>query len=284
MQSLNAPDVARTWAQFRRFYGELAAVEHECGSGSTRSVLSDLDHGAHNGDGDGNGAENGDGNDKGDGAGKGALSREVFTRLHRTLSELGFGGRRSGAHAGTALDAGYVMAALADEALLHRIDWAGQATWETMLLEDALYGTRIAGERIFAVAEEQAAGSSAFQPGLALAILLALQLGFRGRYRGVDDAGALHRLRLRLYELLCREPWTPAVDWQGTFAAASAPALTDDRFRYLPRLKPWLMAVAASMVGLLLITHGMWYRAVHSIVERADHVVVEGRQIVESQE
>lgn len=260
MQSLNAPEVARTWAHFRRFYAELAGVERELGTGAAPT------------DAAANGAD------------KGALARDVFSRMHRTLGELGFGGTRRNGRGAPTIDAGYVMAALADEALLHRIDWPGHATWESMLLEEALYGTRIAGERIFAVAEEQAVGRSSFDPGLALAILLAVQLGFRGRYRGVDDAGAVQRLRLRLYELLCGQSWSPGAEWRASFAPAGSPPLAEGRVGSLPPLKPWLTTIAVAVAGLLLITHGIWHSAVHGILERADEIVHEGGEIVDGRE
>ena len=259
MHALNTPEIARTWTQFRRFYGELAAAEGEIASGARVTV--ETEHA--------------------DGSEQIGLARSVFTRLHRTLGELGFGGGRPG---GAGIDAGYVMAALADEALLHRIDWSGRASWDAMLLEDALYGTRVAGERIFIVAEEQARGGVAFQPELTLAILLALQLGFRGRYRGGDDAGAVPRLRLRLYELLCHRPSSPELEWRDSFAAAYGPTLDDDRVTHLPPLRPWLTAIAATAAVLLLVTHVAWQRAVHSVVERADQVIDESSTIWEWEE
>jgi type VI secretion system protein ImpK len=260
MQALNSPEIARTWTQFRRFYGELAAAEREIASSGTNPA----------------GAEHADGGDQI------GLARSVFTRLHRTLGELGFGSGRSGGGAG--IDAGYVMASLADEALLHRIDWFGRASWDTMLLEDALYGTRIAGERIFIVAEEQARGGVAFQPELALAILLALQLGFRGCYRGGDDEGALPRLRLRLYELICHRPSNLELQWRDGFASAYGPTLGEDRVAHLPPLRPWLTAIAAVAVVLLLVTHGTWHSAVHSVVKQAEQVIDESSTIRELHE
>jgi type VI secretion system protein ImpK len=258
MQALNTPPIAHTWMQFRRFYGELAAAEDEIARGAM--VTAETEHAESHQIG---------------------LARSVFTRLHRTLGELGFGGGRPG---GASIDAGYVMAALADEALLHRIDWCGRASWDVMLLEDALYGTRIAGERIFIVAEEQARGGTAFQPELALAILLALQLGFRGRYRGGDDAGAVPRLRLRLYELICQRPASAELGWRESFAAAYGPTLSDDRIAHLPPLRPWLATIAVTAAVLLLVTHVAWQRAVHSVVERANQVIEESSTIWEWEE
>lgn len=272
MQALSAPEVARTWSQFRRFYAELAAVERELETGAAPTVAAVEAAGSSVDNSGGNGAD------------RGASARDVFIRMHRTLGELGFGGIRRNGRSAPTIDAGYVMAALADEVLLHRIDWPGQSSWESMLLEEALYGTRVAGERIFTVAEEQAGGASPVEPGMALAILLALQLGFRGRYRGVDDAGALQRLRLRLYEVLCRQPWSRGAEWGATFADAGGPPLTEGRVASLPPLKPWLTTIAVAVLGLVLVTHVIWYSAVHGIVERADQIVREGGQIADRRE
>ena len=75
------------------------------------------------------------------------------------------------------------MAAVADEVLLHGPAWPGQEAWPATLLEEALYGSRIAGERIFRTAHDLVE-SQPRRSGVAVSILLALMLGFRGRYHG----------------------------------------------------------------------------------------------------
>jgi len=51
--------------------------------------------------------------------------------------------------------------------------------------------------RVLTAAESLAAGHEPGRNELAYVIFQALELGFRGRYRGIDDAGALHAQRQR---------------------------------------------------------------------------------------
>ncbi|MBK8174257.1 MAG: DotU family type IV/VI secretion system protein [Rhodospirillales bacterium] len=259
MEPLLAPDLVRVGTQFRRFYGELVSAQRlaETGdSGASDGIVVAV------GDRD---AE--------------TVARTIFARLHRVLGELGYGAYRIGRPTALDIDVGYIMAALADETLLHRVKWPGRDRWQSMLLEDALYGSRIAGERIFEAAEELAHGSSVFRSDIALAILLTLQLGFRGRYRGINDEGAPARLRSRLYELLCHRPWNETLEWRTSFAAAYQPTLGEDHAAGLPRLRPWLAAIAVTVCGFLLVNHMIWRNATHDIVERASQVVEEGAKI-----
>ena len=46
-------------------------------------------------------------------------------------------------------DAQYAMAALADEQLLLEVDWSGRSAWLDLMLESALFDTRIAGVRFY---------------------------------------------------------------------------------------------------------------------------------------
>ncbi len=142
-----------------------------------------------------------------------AAPRAVFARLYRVITGQGFGlhGRERGD--GAPVDVGYVMAAVADEVLLHGPAWPGQETWSATLLEEALYGTRIAGERIFRTAHELLAGQLS-RSAVAVSVLLALMLGFRGRYHGTDDRGEITALKERLFGVIFHLPYPVDIDFQ----------------------------------------------------------------------
>ncbi len=128
---------------------------------------------------------------------------QVFARLKAAVTGDGGAARVLGEpHA----DPRYVMAALADELMLHEVAWRGAAWWADNLLEQHLFSSSICGEKIFRLARDLVEGRMPGRTDLAMAILLALGLGFRGRYRGVDDGGAIQDLRARLYEVIYRRP------------------------------------------------------------------------------
>lgn len=154
-------------------------------------------------------------------------------------------------------DIGYVMAALADEAMLHEVDWPGREQWMGTLLETALYRSRVSGEEVFAIAQGIIDGSVIGRSDLGMAILLALSLGFRGRWRGVDDRGAIDELRRQLYEHVYRQPCT-GIDWHGALPGALGPVLDGGRLRRVPRLAPWVALIALSVVATLAASHVIW--------------------------
>jgi len=172
-------------------------------------------------------------------------------------------------------DIGYVMAALADEALLHEVDWPGREQWMGMLLENALYSSKVSGEEVFTIAQGIVDGGIAGRADLAAAILLALSLGFRGRWRGVEDHGAIDRLRRQLYEYLYRRP--PAgIEWFDALPGALVPVLDDGGLRRVPRLMPWLVLMVLSAGATLAVSHWMWTDAVRPLRELAVSVRVLG--------
>ncbi len=165
-------------------------------------------------------------------------------------------------------DIGYVMAALADEALLHDVDWPGREQWMGTLLENSLYGSKVSGEEIFTIAQGIVDGGITGRSDLAAAILLALSLGFRGRWRGAEDHGAIDRLRRGLYENLYRRP-PSGIDWAAALPGALLPVLEDGGLRRAPRLAPWLLAMALSSLATLGLSHWMWTDAVRPLQELA---------------
>lgn len=173
-------------------------------------------------------------------------------------------------------DTGYVMAAVADEALLHQVDWPGRQQWMGTLLEQSLYGSRVAGEEIFDLGQAIADGVIVGRTDLAAAILLALALDFRGRWRGVDDDGAIDRLRRQLYEIVYNQPPPAALVWQSALPSPLEPVLSSGRLRRLPRTAPWLAAIAAVACATLAASAWLWSDATAEVVETARQVRILG--------
>jgi type VI secretion system protein ImpK len=112
-----------------------------------------------------------------------------------------------------------VMAAVADEAFLLDLDWRGKLAWLAVTLEGRLFDSRRAGTHFFAYAErlQQADGRSVPARDAAAVLLLALRLGFQGRYRGPLGQDILNDYRHKLYRLTHD---APARDDEPLFAQA----------------------------------------------------------------
>lgn len=210
----------------------------------------------------------------------GTTARAIFARLYRAIVGQGFGLRGRGRGNGAPVDVGYVMAAVADEVLLHGPAWPGQDLWSTTLLEEALYGSRIAGERIFRTASDLSAGQSS-RPAIAVSILLALMLGFRGRYYGTDDHGEIAALKERLFGLIFHLPYPVEIDFQTLLSEGATRPLDQPSLRRLPLLRPWLIAILLLVTVYIAISDALWRSAVSPILSTAQSIIQTGTEFIQ---
>lgn len=188
------------------------------------------------------------------------VSDTVHRHLLALLERQAGRARQWGGAYGQALyaEAEYVMAALADETLLLRVEWGGRDSWERRLLETAIFGTSLAGERVFERLDALLADPARAHPSLAAIYLIALALGFRGRYWRPEDEGRLRDYRTMLARIVTRA--VPDVETLGPalFGQAYEHTIAGGRPVRLPGLRPWLAAVAAVLVVFLLVSNQLW--------------------------
>lgn len=201
-----------------------------------------------------------------------ATGRAIFTRMYRVISGQSFGLRGKDRGSGAPIDVGYVMAALADEILLHGPEWPGQENWSATLLEEALYGSRIAGERIFRAAHDVLAGQAPRQ-GLAVAILLALMLGFRGRYFGTDDHGEITALKDRMFGVIFHLPYPIEVDFYTLLSQGAVRPLQQASHRPLPSPRPWIMAIMLLGILYIVVSDALWRESVSPLLKLAETII-----------
>ena len=198
----------------------------------------------------------------------------VRTRIARAIADLGY--RHDELIGEAAIDAGYVLAALADDVILERCEaWDDYQAWAGRPLEAVLYGTRMAGGRVFDEAEELIARRRA-DPRLATTILLALLTGFRGRYLGSDDpedARELAEIQAELYDLVCHRAYRRDDPLPYAMPDLVATTLEGHSVRRLPPLWPWLAALALLVLAYFPVSHLIWKHQVGAIDELADTIV-----------
>lgn len=164
----------------------------------------------------------------------------------------------------------YLMAAYADD-VFTRLDWPLRDAWGASTLESQLFQTDRAADMVFNRIDTLLEIGDPGRRGLARAYLMALALGFRGRYR--EDPDALTDYRERLL----------------TFAVPGAPQpgdeamqLTPDAYRHtlgstpgklLPNVRRWALAVIGilTLVGVLSIP--LWRVATRSIGAAIENVL-----------
>ncbi|WP_448188536.1 DotU family type IV/VI secretion system protein [Azospirillum sp. sgz301742] len=206
------------------------------------------------------------------------LAGLVHQRLRTLLEAQAVKARHWGGAYGEAMyrEAQYVMAALADETMLLRVNWDGKAAWQDRLLETALFGTRIAGERVFERLDALLADSSRASGDLATIYLVALALGFRGRYWQPEDEGDLRSYRTALSRIIARHDPELARDGAHLFEQAYGHTIDQGRAVRLPYLRPWGLALLAVFALFLAGSHALWVSTtadVEAAIRRIDHAV-----------
>lgn len=152
----------------------------------------------------------------------------------------------------------YIMAAVTDEIFILEVDWAGRDAWMDVLLEYNFYQSRNAGMRFFEMADELLAAQipDPLQVDLAAVMVMALQLGFKGRHRGMLSDVELDALRNRLFRLVEREHGALAagIAFPQTMQALQ-PDATPER---LAPLSPWYTAAGVVLIVYLALSSALW--------------------------
>lgn len=186
------------------------------------------------------------------------LVETMIRQLSQRLEEGSAEAARLGGAYGAAIyrEAKYVMAALADETFLHEVEWEGQLVWRDTLVETRLFGSSIAGERVFQQIDALLDGGDPIHIELASVYLLALTLGFKGRFRG-DNGLALEEYRRRLRDFIGRR-LPSVIASEPVFAGSYAHTLDEGREQFLPAIQPWIWAILIFVCGYLIVSHGLW--------------------------
>ena len=97
----------------------------------------------------------------------------------------------------------YLKAAIADELLLKR-EWAGRKFFTDYLVEDNLFGTSIAGEKVFKDINLLLESPPGRQPEIEQMYLFALAIGFEGKYRGNNSEKEINNILRQLFSHITR--------------------------------------------------------------------------------
>ncbi|MEQ8603571.1 MAG: DotU family type IV/VI secretion system protein [Marivibrio sp.] len=201
------------------------------------------------------------------GAGGAHLSAEEALQQLQSLLEMQAleAGRRGGEYGVLYYkEAQYVMAALADEIFLH-LDWPGRTAWREDLLETRLFGSYAAGEKLFQRLDRLLQSGDRVQAELAVVYLLALSLGFRGKYRGAKHDQKLIDYRKQLYYYIYQRRPDLADQTRRLTPQAYDQTQGEARARMLPSPARWYWLFAAVLLGFILLGHVLWTGAVQEL-------------------
>lgn len=201
----------------------------------------------------------------------GLTAEEAIRRLQTLLEMQALEAGRRGGEYGVLYyrEAQYVMAALADEIFL-QIDWTGRNYWRNDLLETRLFESYNAGDVVFQRLEKLLQTGDRVQAEIAVVYLMALTLGFRGRYAGGRHEARITEYRKQLYYYIFqRRPnlndfASRIVDetYQHTHANVTA--------RMLPSPTRWLWLLAGVVVLYLVASHFVFHDVLAPLIEALD--------------
>ncbi len=167
----------------------------------------------------------------------------------RSVGEIGFGLYR---------EVQYVMAALADETFL-RLDWPGRRFWSTHLLETRLFDSHNAGEEFFTRLDRLLDQPDRSYTDVYAVYLMALSLGFRGRYWGVQDGGRIEAYRKRLFLRVYHRQPELFSGQNRLFPESYRHTLSEGMARRLPSPSRWFAWLAIAVLLWLGAASLLWH-------------------------
>lgn len=192
------------------------------------------------------------------------LAEELSDRLVHLLESLGQEAARNGGPFAAALfaDAKYAMAALGDDVFLG-LDWPGRQAWKSVLLEQRLFNSYVAGEAFFQRIDRLFQQPDGGSRDLAAVYLAVLGLGFEGKFRANDSAGQVTEYRLRLHRLLAKgRPVSTRASGR-----AYERLISNGTPKFLPTARVWYWAIGGVVALFLVVSHIVWAVNTGSIAE-----------------
>jgi type VI secretion system protein ImpK len=206
-------------------------------------------------------------------------ARAVADRLEELLRSQWELGRRRMSDRELAMlrEAQYVMCALADDLFLHEVEWKGRAAWSADLLEGRMYGTRVAGERLFENATRIARARDRSETGLAPVYLLALGLGFKGRYRRPDGQGPLEAHARELYEVATGRTADPSMGGRPLVPGGVSNVVAGIGQRRGWTFVAWPAVAAGIAATFVVVSSVLWFNMTGDLSAAADAVIQAAR-------
>lgn len=204
-----------------------------------------------------------------------ALVIRISSRLETVLSRQWDLARRTMSDRELAVlrDVQFVMCGLADDLFLHEIEWRGRDAWSGRLLEQRVFGSRVAGEQIFEQISALVRRRDPAEADLASVYLAAIGLGFRGRFRGPEHAAQLEALSRMLFDVLAGRAADPTLGGRSIVPGAIANVLSGERRARASRITIGTGALLGIAGTFGLVSTILWFVMTSDLVSAASAVL-----------
>jgi type VI secretion system protein ImpK len=151
----------------------------------------------------------------------------------------------------------YVMAALTDETFVH-LDWEGRDYWLAHLFEARFFRSHFAGEGFFTRIDALVRRDDDPAAETATVYLMALALGFRGKYWGPEHENMVESYRNRLFFFVARRDPEIAESLKRLYPDAYRYTIQPGAPRSLPNPRRWMVVLGGTVLAWLIITQLLW--------------------------
>ncbi len=198
----------------------------------------------------------------------------VYNRLLSILERQVAQARSRGGEYGVAFyrEAQYVMSALADEIFIH-MDWEGRHAWKSNLLEYRLFGTHNAGDLFFTKVDKLLKANDPAATEMAAIYLQALSLGFRGKYRDMDDKGMLEFYHRQLFKIIFQRDADLENEKRYLFKRPYSQILDSGKKEKIPYFRWWGIILFLLVIIYLLISFGVWQNLTGDIQDITKRII-----------
>lgn len=157
-------------------------------------------------------------------------------------------------------EAKYVMTVLADEIFIN-MNWDGAKFWRFSLLEKQIFKSEVAGEKFFMFLDESISEINSINEEMAFLYLMSLSLGFKGRYKGTDNAEEyISWYKDKLYSMLHKKPSRLFYPGRANMIESCYEyTITDGNNQSLPDTHFWTIVITGVVVIYLTISYLVWF-------------------------
>jgi type VI secretion system protein ImpK len=205
------------------------------------------------------------------------IHQKLLTILERQRVESGKKGGEFGATQYQNIQ--YLMVGLVDEIFLHVVNWDHKEEWRNNLLETRLFNSYIAGEKIFRQLDQLLKESNPIYADVARIYLIALAIGFQGKYRNLANDGTLERYRRQLFSFITHHDADNLHDQlyfnpdKKLFPSAYVSTVKEPNTQRLPALRIWMVIFILVMIGSLLSSHFLWKNTIHDLEQTMTQII-----------
>ncbi|MDR3224002.1 MAG: DotU family type IV/VI secretion system protein [Holosporales bacterium] len=174
-------------------------------------------------------------------------------------------------------DAKYIMAVFTDEIFLN-LKWKGARYWRFTLLEKQIFQTEVAGDKFFSILDEVIVDIN--NEEMSFLYLMVLSLGFKGRYRGVDNGESqISWYKDRLYSILNSKPARLFFPGRSHMISSCYEYTNTEKGEsYLPDARFWSWCITSVVFLYILISYIAWCGITWEIGDVLDQISKQTRQ------